>query len=135
MILNTIKNYVGIGMVVTIAILSYLNRSLRNDNEDLIAEVGVERLARITAQERLDYTTNDAKRYYENYVLLQESNSKLALESELDKKKLEDYKRRNHIAIKKPKLVERLANNATVRLFNDYSCTTGNSGACTDNKD
>lgn len=132
---STIKNYIGIALVVTIAILTYQNRALSNDKEDLIVRLGVEQIARISSEKRLEESLLEQKDYYNKYATLSGVNKDLSIELNTKTKLLDSYKRREQIAIKKPILVERLANRATIKLFNDYACATGDSKACPDSKD
>lgn len=130
-----ITKYIAIGMLVFSGVLGVQNYYLNQKNDALVAAIEVEKIAKQTAEKRLEKSQEDYKEYYTKYFDLRENNSKLELDLKNNKAQLDDYKRREYVVLKKPTLVERRINAATKRLFNEYACITGNSGACKDNKD
>lgn len=50
--------------------------------------------------------------------------------SEYIKRDYEAYKGRKSVVLAKPLLIEKMANNATERVFKDLSCATGNVDEC-----
>lgn len=52
-------------------------------------------------------------------------NGALYVKHEKAKIELEDFKKRRNVVLGKPKLVEKMANRATKKVFDDLSCATG----------
>jgi len=67
-----------------------------------------------------DYAASTAEVARLNYITggLYERHEKAKVE-------LEDYKKRRNVVLGKPKLVEKMANRATKKVFDDLSCVTG----------
>lgn len=63
---------------------------------------------------------------------LEESNKQLEEKLNETKSKLDSYRSRERVAAAKPALVESRANAATKRVFNELSCSTGNTNLCDD---
>lgn len=63
---------------------------------------------------------------------LEESNKQLEEKLNETKSKLDSYRARERVAAAKPALVESRANAATKRVFNELSCSTGNTHLCDD---
>ena len=126
--------YSSIGLLVICGVLGTQNYFLNQKNDALVASIEIERIARKTAEERLIKSEQEYKNYYTKFTEVRSKNAELSLELKNTNTQLDDYKRREHVAIKKPALVERLAKRATDELFNEYACVTGNSRTCKDSK-
>ena len=128
-----LTKYLSIGMLVISGMLGIQNYYLNQKNNVLIVQLDREQAATQAANKRLEASEKEYKEYYSKYFDLREKNSSLVLELNDSNKKLDDYKRREYVILKKPSLVERRANAATKRLFDEYACITGDSRACKDN--
>lgn len=65
-------------------------------------------------------------------IKLEDSNKQLEEKLNETKSKLDSYRSRERVAAAKPALVESRANAATKRVFNELSCSTGNTNLCDD---
>lgn len=131
--LNLLRNWkylVILGLGVVVAILTWQNKSLQENVETKQEKVVELR----SANESLSTTLTSLQENQQNQAVrlenmmgasrvLQEENNRLQRE-------LGGYKSREEIVIKKPKLIERRANDAVDKLMCDYARATSEDTDC-----
>ena len=124
-------------IIITLVAVGYARQS--SEIKDLQATVVEQSQDLITTHDDLLYavgvnTANQEAMAANQAALikLEESNKQLEEKLNETKSKLDSYRSRERVAASKPALVESRANAATKRVFNELSCSTGNTNLCDD---
>jgi hypothetical protein len=122
------KQYLIAGMVVLIGIIGW-QYSIHEEDIEKISKlkmsISANKRTISEKQKELDGVNQLRKLDQEEILNHSYQINILEIENADANKKLEGFKKRKNIALRKPALVGKLANSATARVFSNLSCATG----------
>lgn len=125
-----LKFYLYIGIALVMLAMAGTISFLYRDVQSKAAEIAVKEQQLATATAHIKALEERREQDQKQILTISLENQASLLEVNRIREMLEDAKSRNNVVVAKPVLVEKLANRATKKVFDNLECISGNLESC-----